>query len=68
MDSPWSHNQTDTSERLSLSLSEDSLPYRGLSQVAQMVKNLPAVAGDAGLTSVNRSVVLCTPFARWNGV
>ena len=66
MGSPWSHNQSDTSERLSLS--EHSLPYKGLSQVAHMVQNLPAVAGDAGLISVNRSVVSCRPFAWWNGV
>ena len=36
-------------EQLSFSLSQDSLPYKGAFQVAQVVKEPPASAGDGGL-------------------
>ena len=41
--SPWGHKESNTPERLSL-----SLYFLGTSQVAPVVKNLPANAGDAG--------------------
>ena len=41
--SPWGHKESNTPERLSL-----SLYFLGTFQVAPVVKNLPANAGDAG--------------------
>ena len=42
--SPWGRKESNMPERLSL-----SLYFLGSSQVAPVVKNLPANAGDAGL-------------------